>query len=186
MSKYIAEIEAEDFTVQVDRSGSVTLNGETRDAHLEDIDGEALYSLLLDNRTYEVFVQVNNGAFYVTVEGQRFEVKVAGERQTRASDQPARRQQVQSIQAVEPLTSSSGLKTLTGSVTSPMTGVLIEILVGEGQEVEAGDGVAILEAMKTENVIRAPRSGTVGKVKAALGETLRMDDVIMYIKVQGS
>ena len=65
-----------------------------------------------------------------------------------------------------------------------MTGVLIELLVGEGEEVEAGDSVAILEAMKTENVIRAPSSGTVGKVEANLGETLRMDDVIMHIEAQ--
>ena len=186
MTKYFAEIGAEDYAVQIDRSGAVALNGEPREAHLESIDGEKLYSLLLDNKTFEVFVQESSGTYHVTVEGQRYEVKVADERLAKASDQTARLQQTQPTQAAEPLAGSSGHRATAGAVTSPMTGVLIEILVSEGEEVEAGEGVAILEAMKTENVIRAPSSGTVGKVEAVLGATLRMDEVIMQIDVPES
>jgi biotin carboxyl carrier protein len=64
-----------------------------------------------------------------------------------------------------------------------MTGVLLEILVAEGDQVEAGDSVAILEAMKTENVISAPGSGIVQRIQATPGQTLRMDDVIMHVEV---
>ncbi len=183
MTKYVAEIEAEGYAVQIDRSGAVTLNGEPRDTHLESIDGEKLYSLLLDGKTFEVFVQESGGAYHVTVEGQRYEVRVADERLVQASNQGARLQQTQPTQAASSVASSPGHRAAAGAVTSPMTGVLIEILVGEGEEVEAGQGVAILEAMKTENVIRAPSNGTVGKVEATLGATLRMDDVIMQIDV---
>ncbi|MGD8819647.1 MAG: hypothetical protein PVF67_06015, partial [Anaerolineae bacterium] len=84
--------------------------------------------------------------------------------------------------AAEPL-AGPGRQAVAGAVTSPMTGVLLEILVGEGDQVEAGEGVAILEAMKTENVIRAPGSGIVQRIQATPGQTLRMDDVIMHIEV---
>jgi biotin carboxyl carrier protein len=63
-----------------------------------------------------------------------------------------------------------------------MTGVLVEILAGVGQTVEVGEGVAILEAMKTENVVRAPVGGTVKSVEASTGQSLRMDEVIMYVE----
>jgi biotin carboxyl carrier protein len=183
MTKYIAKIETEDYAVEIDRSGAVALNGEPRDTHLQNIDGDALHSLLLDNKTYEVFVQESGGAYLVTVEGQYYTVRVADERLAQAAEQRAQLQQVQPTKVTEPFASPAGHKGAPGAVTSPMTGVLIEILVGEGEKVEAGEGVAILEAMKTENVIRAPSSGTVKNVQATLGQTLRMDDVIMHIDV---
>jgi biotin carboxyl carrier protein len=181
MTKYVAEIEEEAYAVHIDRDGAVALNGEPRDVHLDGIDGEMLYSLLLGNRAYEVVVQESDGAYHVTIEGQLYTVQVTDERLARTADASARQQQAQPMQAADPLASPPGIKRVAGAVTSPMTGVLIEILKAQGEAVEAGEGVAILEAMKTENVIRASSSGTIKKVEATLGQTLRMDDVIMLI-----
>lgn len=186
MTTYVADVGTEDFTVQVGGSGSVALNGEPRDAHLESIDGETLYSLFLNNRTYEVYVQASGGVYHVTVEGQRYTVGVADERRAESSDLQARLQRAQSKPTAESLTGLPSQSGEAGAVTSPMTGVLIELLVGEGETVKAGDSVAILEAMKTENIIRAAESGTVKSIEATLGQTLRMDDIIMQIDVSQS
>jgi biotin carboxyl carrier protein len=180
MTKYVAEIETEEYAIAVDRSGAVALNGASRDAQLESIDGQDLYSLLLDSKSYEVFVEERSGVYHVTVQGQRYTVRVVDEQRAQTTDQRIGMQQEQATLAAEPL-AGPGRQAAAGAVTSPMTGVLLEIMVGEGDQVEAGQSVAILEAMKTENVIRAPQSGTVKNVQATPGQTLRMDDIIMHI-----
>jgi propionyl-CoA carboxylase alpha chain len=61
----------------------------------------------------------------------------------------------------------------------PMPGLVKSIAVAEGQEVKAGETLAVVEAMKMENVLRAERDGTVKKVYAAPGDSLAVDAVIL-------
>ena len=62
---------------------------------------------------------------------------------------------------------------------SPMPGLLVKVSVSEGQEVKAGEELAVIEAMKMENVLRAERDGTVAAVKAKSGDSLTVDQVIL-------
>ncbi|WP_395664344.1 acetyl-CoA carboxylase biotin carboxylase subunit [Methylocella sp.] len=64
-------------------------------------------------------------------------------------------------------------------VLCPMPGLVREILVREGQTVKAGEALAVVEAMKMENVLRAERDGAIGKVVAQPGESLAVDAVIL-------
>jgi propionyl-CoA carboxylase alpha chain len=61
----------------------------------------------------------------------------------------------------------------------PMPGLVVSIAVNEGQEVKAGETLAVVEAMKMENVLRAERDLTVAKLKAKAGDSLAVDAVIM-------
>jgi propionyl-CoA carboxylase alpha chain len=61
----------------------------------------------------------------------------------------------------------------------PMPGLVISVAVTEGQEVKAGDTLAVVEAMKMENVLRAERDGVVKTIKAKAGDSLAVDAVIM-------
>ncbi|MBS0449720.1 MAG: acetyl-CoA carboxylase biotin carboxylase subunit [Proteobacteria bacterium] len=62
---------------------------------------------------------------------------------------------------------------------SPMPGLLVEVSVQPGQQVQAGEKLAVIEAMKMENVLFAARDGVVGKVSAGKGESLSVDQVIL-------
>jgi propionyl-CoA carboxylase alpha chain len=64
-------------------------------------------------------------------------------------------------------------------VVSPMPGLLSALVVTEGQEVKAGEALAIVEAMKMENVLRAERDGTIAKLCAKAGDSLAVDQVIL-------
>jgi propionyl-CoA carboxylase alpha chain len=64
-------------------------------------------------------------------------------------------------------------------VLCPMPGLVVSIAVKEGQEVKAGEAVAVVEAMKMENVLRAEIDGTVKKINAKPGESLAVDAVIL-------
>ena len=61
----------------------------------------------------------------------------------------------------------------------PMPGLVVSIAVEEGEEVQEGQPLATVEAMKMENVLRAERKGTVAAIKAAPGDSLAVDEVIM-------
>jgi len=61
----------------------------------------------------------------------------------------------------------------------PMPGLLTQLHVGEGDKVEAGQPLAVVEAMKMENILRAEKSATVAKVAAQPGESLAVDAVIL-------
>ena len=64
-------------------------------------------------------------------------------------------------------------------VLSPMPGLLVDVAVQAGQKVLAGERVAVIEAMKMENVLFATADGVVGKVLAQKGESLSVDQAIV-------
>ncbi len=65
----------------------------------------------------------------------------------------------------------------------PMPGLLISLQVKEGDRVEEGQALAIVEAMKMENVLTASRSGTIASIPTQEGQSLSVDDVILEFKV---
>ncbi|MEZ5236766.1 MAG: biotin/lipoyl-containing protein [Acidimicrobiales bacterium] len=69
-----------------------------------------------------------------------------------------------------------------GSVAVPMQGTIVKVLVNEGDAVEAGQTVVVLEAMKMENNIGAEKSGTVKSVKVKPGDTVGSGDVVVVIE----
>ena len=68
-----------------------------------------------------------------------------------------------------------------GAVTVPMQGTIVKVLVEVGQEVEAGQAVCVLEAMKMENNITADAAGTVKELKVAAGDSVGSGDVVAII-----
>ena len=69
-----------------------------------------------------------------------------------------------------------------GSVTAPMQGTIVKILVAPGDAIEVGETVCLLEAMKMENAITAEKAGTVKEVKVASGDSVGPGDVIAVIE----
>ncbi|GAM98736.1 biotin carboxylase [alpha proteobacterium U9-1i] len=66
-------------------------------------------------------------------------------------------------------------------IISPMPGLIVSIDVKEGQEVKSGEGVAVVEAMKMQNIIRAERDGVVKKVHFAAGASVAADEVMIEL-----
>ena len=63
-----------------------------------------------------------------------------------------------------------------------MQGTIIKVLVEVGQEVDAGQGVVVLEAMKMENQINAEKAGTVKEIKVSAGDTVGGGDILAVIE----
>ncbi|MCZ7596651.1 MAG: biotin/lipoyl-binding protein [Gammaproteobacteria bacterium] len=62
---------------------------------------------------------------------------------------------------------------------APMPGLLVSLMVAEGQEVKAGEQLAVIEAMKMENTLRAERDTVVGKIHVQPGTTVERDQAII-------
>jgi propionyl-CoA carboxylase alpha chain len=62
---------------------------------------------------------------------------------------------------------------------SPMPGLLLRLAVAEGDSVKTGEELAVVEAMKMENVLRAERDGVIKKIYAGVGESLSVDQSIL-------
>ena len=66
-------------------------------------------------------------------------------------------------------------------IVSPMPGLVVSIDAKPGQEVKSGEGVAVVEAMKMQNIIRAERDGVVSKVHVAAGASVAADEVMIEL-----
>jgi propionyl-CoA carboxylase alpha chain len=60
-----------------------------------------------------------------------------------------------------------------------MPGLVVSLAVAEGQEVKAGETLAVVEAMKMENILRAERDGIIKKIRVKQGDSVAVDAVIM-------
>ncbi|MBP1945857.1 sodium-extruding oxaloacetate decarboxylase subunit alpha [Methanobacterium petrolearium] len=104
--------------------------------------------------------------YQVDVDGESFQVKVV----------PT------GYLEIEPAEGNKPLGPVEGGVTATMQGMILKLKVTEGDNVKEGDVVAVLEAMKMENDIHAPESGTVQEIFVEEGDTVGADDTIMVIK----
>jgi len=109
------------------------------------------------------------------VDGRRYEVKLWVPEAVSAAGSAGR-----SARPSKPRASVSG--TGTGTVTVPMQGTIVKVLVAEGDPVELGQTLCILEAMKMENAITAETAGTVREVKVASGDSVGPGDIVAVIE----
>jgi biotin carboxyl carrier protein len=122
-----------------------------------------LYSVLHQGRSYEVRVADNGDGWRATVDGRSFAVVVEDPRNA------AKR-------------SNATLGHLHQEVRAPMPGKVIRMLVREGDEVKAGQGLAVVEAMKMQNEMKALRAGRVVRVTAKDGDTVAAGDVLATLE----
>ncbi|MEY2969329.1 MAG: acyl-CoA carboxylase alpha chain [Actinomycetota bacterium] len=115
----------------------------------------------------------------VEVNGKRFAVKMWIPEGQMVSAGPAK--------AKKPARAASGGSGAaggsgSGDVVVPMQGTIVKVLVEVGQEVEAGQAVVVLEAMKMENQIQAEKSGKVKEIKVKAGDTVGSGDIVAIIE----
>ena len=125
--------------------------------------GQTLATLKVDGHTLVLKVGKVSGGFQIRTRGADLKVHVRTPRQADlAAKMPEK---------LPPDTSKMLL--------CPMPGLVVKVDVEVGQEVQDGQALCTIEAMKMENILRAERKGVVSKINAGAGDSLQVDDVIM-------
>ena len=120
-----------------------------------------VYSILLDGRVYEASIDRAGQSLVVVVAGERFQVELRDPRTWSRKSVPG----------------GQGVATL----SAPMPGKVVRLLVAAGDAVEAGQGLLVVEAMKMQNEIKSPRSGQVVSLTARVGATVAAGEPLATI-----
>jgi biotin carboxyl carrier protein len=132
--------------------------GREREASVE-MPQPGVYSILLDGHSYQA--RVEEGV--ITVNGFRYEIEV---RDPRRWSRKAR----------------GGAHSGAQNIKAPMPGKVVRVLVAVGDAVEAGQGVVVVEAMKMQNELKAPRAGTVIAMAARISATVTAGEILATIE----
>jgi len=164
---WVISLGGKDFPVSIsaDRSGSTVVfdDGASLRITSDWVPGEALAKLDVDGHRVVVKVESLATGYRMRHRGADLKVLVQTPRRFELSKHM--------IEKTPPDTSKMLL--------CPMPGMVVSIDVAEGDEVQDGQALCTVEAMKMENVLRAERKGVVTKINAGAGDPLRVDDVIM-------
>ncbi|HEY7341932.1 MAG TPA: biotin/lipoyl-containing protein [Ktedonobacterales bacterium] len=185
--RYVATVGEQTYTIGLQEDGhqrEVTLGDNRLTVDWRPVGGVALsagrdgpdqaghFSLLLGDQSFDVFVQPvsaddedgTSRVFEVYIRGQVYRVRLADER-------------------ARALASLAGGAHASGdaNIRAPMPGLVSHILVEEGAEVQRGQAVVVLEAMKMENDLPAPRAGVVKGLRVSKGQAVNQGDLLAVI-----
>jgi biotin carboxyl carrier protein len=164
--RYTAIINEKKYEIQIGPNNSVIVNGEPHIVDFRTIEGNSLYSLLIDNLSWEALVERTGDEYRVSIDGDLHVVNVEDERTRKMAKAdagpPAAQGEV--------------------SVKAPMPGLVRSITVNVGDQVKAKQGVVILEAMKMENELRSPRQGIVKEIRVKPGDKVVQGQALVVIK----
>lgn len=168
--KYRVVVEGRPYEIEIGEGGAVWVDGFRRDVDLSIASGQSFHSLLLDGRSYETQVRSSDA--------ERTEVVVNGRTyQTRLIAGPGIEEDDDAARAGD---QSRGPASETW-VKAPLPGLLVEARVSNGDHVNEGDVVVVLESMKMHLELRAPRAGVVSALETQAGQEVDLDQVLAII-----
>jgi biotin carboxyl carrier protein len=166
--KFYVDVEGRTFELDfqdVEGGVQVEVDGRRAMIDLRQVSPPSFYSLLIDNRSYDVLAELRDGEYDILIGPEMFHLTV--------QDEWARR--LANIQR------KASVETGELSIKAPMPGAVVAVEVEVGQEVKRGQGLVVLSAMKMENQIKAPRAGKVVGVEVQPGQTVEQGRTLVVI-----
>jgi len=164
--KYVAIVNGKQRAVEiasVDGSYRLTIDGKSFTVDLFR-PGPQCISMLIEGQAYEVGLGKDGNHFSVYFYNDTIELDLFDARKFQASN------------TVRSSSSSGPLKIL-----APMPGKIVKVAVQEHSTVKEGDSLLIMEAMKMQNELKAPRDGTIGRVRVKSGETVEQKQTLLSV-----
>jgi biotin carboxyl carrier protein len=121
-------------------------------------------SLLVDGRSFEIKREQTATGLHFWIGSTRFAVELRDPRSLRSRQKAA------------------GDEKGPRNIVAPMPGRVVRVLVAENCEVEAGQGIVVVEAMKMQNEIKSPKKGVLKKISAAPGAAVNAGDVLAIVE----
>lgn len=154
------------MTVELGANG-IEVDGVPVSAHLEEIDGTPIYLLTIGGTLHRLAVQrgEGRGRFSIWSDAHRFEVEALDERR----------------RAIQEMAGGVSANLGPSPLVAPMPGLVVRVNVKPGDEVQAGQALVVMEAMKMENELRSPSSGRVESIRAHPGSAVEKGAVLVEL-----
>lgn len=164
--KYVTTIGDREYIVEILDERHITIDGKPYTVDFDSISDQPVYSLLVDGHSYEAYVYtVEEEGLQVLLHGSLYPALVEDEREKRLRAQ-----------------SGSGVAERGEfHLKAPMPGLVVALPVGEGQAVAKGEVLVILESMKMQNELKAPRDGTVARIRIAVGDSVEQRQTLLSV-----
>lgn len=163
--KYITTVADAEFVIEVVDEKHVRVNDKLLQVDFAAVSGQPVYSLIIDGKSYEAYVNPGDEDWEVLMLGRLYSASVEDEREKRLRAAGSAR------------ASGDGEYHL----RAPMPGLIVAVLVSEGQAIEKGQVLAILESMKMQNELKSPRAGTVTRVRVKAGDRVEQKATLMSV-----
>jgi len=163
--KYITTVNDKEFNVEIVDEKYILVNGKRMEVDFESVSGQPVFSLLIGGKSYEAYVNPGEENWEVLLRGRLYAAKVEDEREKR-------------------LRAAAGGKAAEGGeyhLKAPMPGLIVAIPVSEGQKIEKGQVLVILESMKMQNELKSPKAGTVSRVKVKAGDRVEQKTTMISV-----
>jgi len=163
--KYVTTIDNQEFLIEVVDEHHIRIGDRLLEVDFESVSGQPVFSLILDGKSYESFVYQGEEDWDVLLRGRQYQVKVEDEREKR-------------------LKAAAGGGAVEGGefhLKAPMPGLVVAVLIEEGQQVNKGQVMLILESMKMQNELKAPRDGVMGRVRVKAGESVEQRQTLLSV-----
>jgi len=163
--KYITTIEEKSFAVEVVDENHIRVGDRLVKVDFESVSGQPVYSLLVEGNSYEAYVQEADDAWQILLKGRLYTAVVIDEREQRLK-----------------AAGGAGLaESGEFNLKAPMPGLVISVLVKEGEPVVKGQVLLILESMKMQNELKSPRDGIVNRVRIRSKESVEQKQTLLTI-----
>ncbi len=165
--KYIVDVNGERVEVVIGPDG-VIVDGQHLDCSLSDVEGTPIHLLSIGREVHRVTVArgENRGEYDLWINGHRFRAEAVDER----------------MRAIRDLTRAESQASGPKPLIAPMPGLVVRVQVAEGDSIQAGQGLVVMEAMKMENELRAPGPGIVSVVRVKPGTAVEKGAVLVELR----
>jgi len=163
--KYITTVDDKEYLVEIVDEKHISVNGKIYEVDFESVSGQPVYSLIVDGKSHESYVQQGDDNWEVLLRGRLYPVTVEDEREKRLR------------------AAAGGGVAESGEfhLKAPMPGLVVAIPVEEGQEIKKGQVILILESMKMQNELKSPRDGTIGRIRVKTGESVEQKQTLLSV-----
>ncbi len=165
--KYLVRVNGEEHEVLLDGNG-VHIDGDDMAANVVPIDGTPVRMVTIGNEVHRVVVRPGGrrGDYTLWLDGYRFEVEALDER----------------TRTIRELSGASAGPSGPAPVIAPMPGLVMRINAQVGDEVQAGQGLVVMEAMKMENELRAKAAGRVKAILVTPGTAVEKGTLLIELE----
>ncbi|MEW5939988.1 MAG: biotin/lipoyl-containing protein [Chloroflexota bacterium] len=164
--KYITTLDGKEYNIEIIDERHISIDGRVLSVNFESVSGQPVYSLIIDGKSFESYVYETEDGMQVLLRGRLYTLTVEDEREKR----------------LRAAAGAGAADTGEFHLKAPMPGLVVAVSVNDGDQVEKGQTLVILESMKMQNELKSPKAGKVSRIRVKPGEKVEQRQTLLSVQ----